>query len=205
MSEMRLERTSAPAARIISLADAKAHMRIDHSADNDLIEAMILAIEARLDGVEGQLGRALITQTWKLYLSRFPCAPDLYHRDYRIRLPLPPLQTIESIVYTDTDGAEQTLSSSLYTVINQGVETGAVVPAWGQTWPSTRAVPGAVVVTFKAGYGDAASDIPANIVQAAKLMLTDLYENRGSTTAGFELKPNLAVDALVLASKAAWL
>jgi len=205
MSEMRLERTSAPAARILSTADAKAHLRVDHSDEDSLIDAMVLAIEARLDGVEGQLGRALITQTWKLYLSRFPCAPDPIFRDYRILLPLPPLQSVTSINYTDTNGDEQTLSSSVYTVISQGDERGGVVPAYGQSWPSARNHPGSVVVTFDAGYGDAASDVKPNILSAAKLMLADLYENRSAQTEGFELKPNLNVDALLLSSRVSWL
>lgn len=204
-SEIRLERTSAPAARILSTADAKAHLRVDHSSEDDLIDAMVLAIEARLDGVEGQLGRALITQTWKMYRSSFPAYPDTTFKDYRIGLPLPPLQSVSSITYTDTNGDSQTLSSSLYTVINQGEEKGAVAPAYGQSWPSARCEPGSVAITFVAGYGAAATAVPANILAAAKLMLTDLYENRSGQTDGFELKPNLSVDVLINLSRVGWL
>jgi hypothetical protein len=60
-----------PGAEPVTLAAAKAFCRIDAGDDDALVTALIAA--ARLH-VEGLIGRALITQTWRLTV---PCAPRL--------------------------------------------------------------------------------------------------------------------------------
>src|SRR4030067_860491 len=84
---------------------------------------------------------ALITQTWELYLDAFPA--------WEIRVPKPTLQSITSIVYTDTDGILQTLAGSMYLVDNKS-EPGRITPAFGEVWPVTRAQINAVIVRFVA-------------------------------------------------------
>ena len=67
---------------ILTLEEAKLHLRVDHDDDDDLIEALVAAVTARLDGRDGILGRCLRAQTWELVLSAsltptdrssFPC------------------------------------------------------------------------------------------------------------------------------------
>lgn len=166
---MSLTLTAAPAALPISQAEVKAFARVDGSSEDDVIDRMIAAAIGIVDGAGGVLGRALITQTWALKLDGFPA---------EIALPLPPLQSVASIAYIDADGAEQTLSASLYQVIGVGDDAPAkIAPAYGQTWPACRAVPEAVTVTFIAGYGDAA-DVPGPIRQAIEKAAADLYAMR---------------------------
>lgn len=162
-----LTQSSAPSVEPVSLADMKTHLRVDLAADNDLITSQIKA--ARF-AVEGFLRRQLITATWKYYLDKFPGT---------ILLPRPPLQSISSITYTDSAGDTQTLSSSVYDVDTDSI-VGRVVEAYGQAWPTTREDINVVCVTFVAGYGDAATDVPDNIISGVKLLVTDLYEHRGA-------------------------
>lgn len=105
-----------------------------------------------------------MTQTWDLVLDAFPAG--------EIRLPLPPLQSVTSVTYTDTDGASQTLDAGQYTVDTANAR---IVPV--SSWPSTKAVPAAVVIRYVCGYGAAAA-VPASIKAAILLLTGDLFENR---------------------------
>ena len=66
---MGLVIATAPAAEPISTADAKLHLRVDITDDNDLIDALV---KVAREHVEIITRRALITQTWDYYLDDFP-------------------------------------------------------------------------------------------------------------------------------------
>lgn len=175
-----------PAVTPVDLAAAKAQLHIDADDDdqNTLIEEKIAAATEDLDGPAGSLGRALITQTWTLYLDRFPHGHDRRavrrgHRADAIRLPLPPLMSVTSITYTDGAGEVQALPPDQY-VVREG-EMAVVEPAYGCCWPWSRCQPRAIAVTFVAGYGDAPAAVPAPIRSALLLMVGDLFENRETT------------------------
>ncbi|MGE3623696.1 MAG: hypothetical protein AB7H77_07495 [Bdellovibrionales bacterium] len=171
MSSPFLTRVTAPAATPITAAELKAHSRIvTASAEDTYLNQIIAAATATLDGREGWLGRALITQEWQLTLDSFPSG------SCGLTIPLPPLQEIVSISYVDENGDEQTLDDSAFTVV--AAEPAYLIPAEGTSWPSTQATTGAVTVQFICGYGDAATDIPALIKQYLFLTCGDFYENR---------------------------
>ncbi|MBL4839392.1 MAG: hypothetical protein JKY47_01010 [Thalassospira sp.] len=192
-----LVQTVAPATDFMEDARVYEHLRVPVSGspaapeDKDLIAIYRDGVQSHLDGIDGILGRALITQTWQMKLPRFP------QRSCAIRLPLPPLQTVSAIEYIDDDGDEITLDSGLYQVVNRGKYPSHIVPAYSQTWPSTRDVPDAVTVTFVAGYGNAADDVPAAIRNAGLLLIGDLYEHREAQSVDFEIHQNKTVDWLL--------
>lgn len=169
--------TTAPTTEPLTVAEGRAHLRVDDSSDNDTIDALITTTRER---VEEELGRALITQTWTLTLDRFPHGP--------IELPRPPLQSVTSITYIDSDGASQTWGSSLYRV-DTAAQPGRITPAYGESYPTTRDVTGAVTVTFVAGYGAAAADVPRPIRQAMLLLLGHAYAHREIVVAGTIVSP----------------
>lgn len=192
-----LVRSAAPAADFLEDERVWDHLRVPVSGspaepeDKALIAMYRDGVQSRLDGLDGMLGRAIITQTWQMTLSRFPIGKGA------ITLPLPPLQSVTSIVYIDDDGDELTLDGGLYQVANKGKYPSHVVPAYGQTWPSTRDMPDAVTVTFVAGYGDGAEDVPGAIRNAGLLMIGDLYEHREAQSVDFEIHPNKTADWLL--------
>ncbi|MDW3204574.1 MAG: hypothetical protein R8L07_03445 [Alphaproteobacteria bacterium] len=204
MIDYALTRTVEPAAAILPDARIWDHLRVETSGspaepeDKALIDVYREAATSVLDGADGILGRALITQTWQMKLPSFPCKLDPIHRDRRIVLPLPPLQSVTSITYFDSAGDEQTLATSVYSVLTRGMEKGAIVPAYGQSWPATRARADAVTVTFVAGYGNSSDDIPAAIRAAALLLIGDLYEGRTETEVGITVQPTGAVQRLLM-------
>lgn len=185
---------TAPAVEPVSLAEAREHLRLIPEGspathpDDDLIEALITAARQHLDGKDGWLNRALITQTWELVMDTFPSA--------EIRIPLPPLQSVSAIYYDDENGDQQTVSSADYRVDTVS-EPGWIVPVSGFSWPTTLDAINAVRVRFVAGYGVNASDVPFPIKAAIKIMLGHLYSNRELVSAGAVQEIPLTVDALL--------
>lgn len=59
-------RTVPPAETPVTLAEAKAHLRVDFDEDDALIGAILNAATEYLDGWDGILSRCLVTQTWTL-------------------------------------------------------------------------------------------------------------------------------------------
>lgn len=167
-----LVQTAAPAADVVSADGLKRYLHgvADDEADADL-EALVAAAT---EYVEGWLDEQLITATWALTLPGFPCG--------LLELK-PPLQSVTSIVYYDYQNVQQTWSSAEYEVDTKH-RPGRVRPAYGFAWPSTYVRLDAVTVTFKAGYGAAATDVPATLVLAINALCAHWYEFRGEVITG---------------------
>lgn len=169
---MALKLITAAAALAVSLAEAKAHLRVDTSDDDTLITAMITAAT---ESAEQITGRAIMPQTWELTLDAFPDAFELT----RV-----PVASITSVVYADTNGDDQTLSALLYSLDNND-DFGPtyVVPAYDTEWPDTRDQINAVKVRYVAGYTDATL-VPEPIKAWIKLQIGAMYENREREVTG---------------------
>lgn len=172
---MALTLVTAPVAEPVTLAEAKAWCKVDHSDDDALITSLNVAARDRL---EHETRRQFVTATWRLTLPRFS-GP--------IRLPKPPFQSASSITYVDPAGATQTVTASWYTAAADP-DGGLIVLGENYSWPDV--LPNrvdAVTVQFVAGYGLAVS-VPDAIKTAIKMTLAHWYAQRepvviGSTTA----------------------
>lgn len=165
--------TTAPAANVVSLEEAKAHARLDAPEEDALLAGFIATAAARLDGFDGILGRALLTQTWAADLPGFP-------KGDMIRLPLGPAQSITSITYFDSGGASQTFGANNYR-LHEDRHGPFVRLASGSTWPDTETRDDAVTITWAAGYGDNPGDVPEPLRTAIALIAAHLFENREAT------------------------
>lgn len=175
----------------VTLAEAKEHLRIDSSDEDSLITSLIHAATEYVSGRNGFIGRALLEQTWYMYFTAFD----------DIELPLPPCISVEGIIYKDTDGATQTLATSIYTV-NVAREPALITLKPNQTWPETDGSWDAVKVEFTCGYAGGSPEndaIPHAIRAAIKLVLGDLYQNReaGAIVNGARYEVNPTVKALL--------
>lgn len=179
---MQLSLVTPPVSMPVSVEEAKAHLRVEHTAEDSLIESMIAAVTAELDGRQSYLRRALVTQTWDFTLPWFP-------RTGRIRLPMPPLQSVTSVKYFDASNEEQTLSSDDYETITSA-DQGYIALKSGKAWPATYERNEAVAVRFVAGYG-AASDLPGNIRAAMLLRIGELYAYRGDAAIEGNMSPTV--------------
>ncbi len=182
-----------PAVTPVSAEEAKSHLRVSHSDDDTLIEAYLAQAVSRIDAWSGILGRCLINQTWRQDFCGWPSKG-------LVRLPFPDIRSISSVAYTDQNEADQVVPAEQYQVHHDG-RSGFV---WfkraflSPSLSSDRVDP--VRVTFVAGYGAAATDVPAAIKAAILLMVGDFYENREDTAVGvgLDVRPlPRGVDALL--------
>lgn len=181
-------RTIAPAADLLTLAEAKNQCNVDHDDDDMLLNAYIAAAMGLFDGYGG-IGRAFINQTWAVAMGCWPSC--------RIDLPLAPVSAIGSITYYDTANALQTLAGGNYMLLED-----ALAPHL--RWTAAAVLPAlydrddAITVTFTAGYGAAATDVPARVIHAMKLLIAHWYANREAVNVGnITSELPFAVDALI--------
>lgn len=137
--------TSDPATEPISLQSLKDAVRIRVC---DFDEELSRLLTAGRFEVEKRTQRRLVTQTVTLYADCFP--------DSRVlELRMPPVQSVSSVKYLDTEGDEQTLSSANYDVdVVSDNSPARIMLKDGFSWPSVDDdSPNAVYVEFIAGYG----------------------------------------------------
>ena len=164
---MSLVMTSGPAVEPITLDEAKAHLRVEHAADDALIASVI--ITSRLH-VEAALGLALITQGWSYFIEAWPKAREII-------LPLRPVQTLNAIrVYTD-DTTYVTLPANTFALDGAGLPARIVRTASTAPARPARAT-GGIEFNITAGFGPTAASVPAPIRQALLLLVTHWYEHR---------------------------
>lgn len=181
---------SGPAVPLLSLPEAKDHLRVDGTDEDTLIAAYVEAVNDMLDASYGELGRALITQRWQLTLAEFPSSG-------RIDLPIPPVQAVTSITYYDTDNVQQTLSTDTYR-LTVGPDGAVIDQVDGEEWPTVFDRADAVAIQYDTGYGNAAADVPEGIRMAARLMLTHFYEQRSAVADRAMVEVPLAVKSLLM-------
>ena len=168
-----------PASEPVTLAEVKAYARVDTSADDSLLSAMIVA--AREAG-ENETRRAFMPQTLELTLDAFPRKTGRRAwsswLDYAVDLPRPPLASVTSVSYLDPAGVLQTLGPSAYVVSQLSDAIPAcLAPAFGASWPDTQAMPGAVRVRYTAGWADPES-VPEAIRAWIRAKVATMYEHR---------------------------
>lgn len=177
--------TTPPVDEPVTLAEVKKQLRIDTTVEDSLHESWITIAR---EYCEMRTGRQFIDATWKEYFDGFSS---------EMRLARPPLSSITSITYVDDAGDTQTLDSSVYQ-FDTISEPGRIKLADQQSWPSTRADYNAVIVTFVAGYGTAASDVPPGYRHAILMLVAYWNEFREAAIEGREIKSvPMAVDTLL--------
>jgi uncharacterized phiE125 gp8 family phage protein len=169
----------APAGEPVTVAQLKAHLRVDH-ADEDAALAGYLA--AAREAVERMTGRALAARTMVWRISNFPPGE-------RDELALPGGRTISvtSVVYDDVDGVSRTWASEGYEV-DLLAEPARLRLAYDGEWPDVRDWALPVAITYLAGYAAAGDDLGANVPAQAKaailLMAAELYARREMAVVG---------------------
>lgn len=165
MSEWsRLVRTVAPEP-VVTLIDAKQHLRVLDSDSDEEILQLISAAEACIDGPSG-IGIALAPQTWRLSLDGFP---------REIIVPLGPIAEIVSVTYRNTAGVVTPVTGLRYDLDESPIR---IWPARDTAWPETYCEPGAVKITFNCGY----ATLPQDLRWAILLLVGHFYENREAVT-----------------------
>ena len=161
-----------PAAEALTLADVKAHLRLDGSDEDDLLNALIIAARQYL---ESQTGLCLITQGFRLYLDDWPNCE-------MIQIAKGPLQVIESVTVYDENGNASDVS------LDGHVLDAASVPARLYLLtrpPASRALNG-IEINLLAGFGDSGSEVPDSLKRAMLMHIALMWELRGAIAEGMQ-------------------
>jgi len=166
-----------PASEPVTLAEAKLWIRQDIDDDDAIISSLISAGRVYAETYQK---RQLMPATYKFVLDHFPQGGGWFSGGNSIRLPLPKLISVTNVKYVDPSGTLTTLYDADNTsrvLIETVSQPARISPVYSQPWPVTRTQPGAVQVTYVAGYANAAA-VPESTKTAIKLLVAHWYRNR---------------------------
>lgn len=166
---MSLTITTAPSVEPITTAQAKEYLRID-TADTSQDAVLAIQIEAVRVFVEEYLRRSLVTRTYTWEMN----SRDM--RGARIELPRPPVQSVTSLTVYDESGGSET--SAVVAATNYQLIESAYLRQRNDGWDANRHDRAGTLV-YVAGYGDAATDVPADIRLVMLRILALWFERRG--------------------------
>jgi uncharacterized phiE125 gp8 family phage protein len=175
---MPLILTSGPAAEPVTLAEAKAHLRVDGTAEDTLIASLI--VTSRLH-VEAAAGLALITQGWSWYIDAWPPG-------HVLKLPLRPVQSIAAVRLYDEAAAATTVDPATY-FLDGAAAPPRLVRHGALPWPRPGRIVNGIEIAFTAGYGTTAADVPPPIRQAILLLVAHWHEHRSPLEEGAHPAP----------------
>lgn len=175
---------------LITTAEAKTFLRVDDASEDALID---LFVDAATTDIENFIKRTLITQTYKLTLDSFDNFAGRDEQDIFgpgtheaplsailksdfVYLPRLPIQSITSVTTFAIDNTSSVFADTNYTLDTQN---GRIFLNEGAVWPTSLRDKNGVEIVYDAGYGDAATDVPAPIQRAAYNQLRKNYMERG--------------------------
>lgn len=161
---MTLYRTVDPAGEPVTLADAKAQLRIAHDSEDALISGLIKAARAE---VEAQTGMALIDQSWRL-------AMDCWPHDGLVRLRRHPVKEVLSVTVYGEEGEAAVLDPASYEadLLSRPARLHFASP------PAPERRLNGIEVDFTAGFGEAGTDVPDQLKRAVLMLVAHWYEFR---------------------------
>jgi uncharacterized phiE125 gp8 family phage protein len=185
---LKYGQTASPSFEPLTLAELKAHCRVDDATDDTLITS--LGIAAR-QYVENRTAHILCGRAFYLEASSFPTGND------PLVLPIGAVQSVSSITYVDTSGAVQTWSSGDYRVQTNLLQARIRPALTVSAYPATAIVDDAVRLSVVAGYANAAA-VPEMAKHAIRLLVAHWYENREGVINGtISSDVKLTVEALL--------
>lgn len=187
-----------PAVPPVSLADAKAHCRVDHSTDDVLISALV---NAAGDYVSRFTRKPLIYTTYRYTFDTFPEGFE------PIELPRQPVvhfdagqylaYAVPRVRYYDTNGTLTVLNHNTDFEMDLGNNPPRLHLPAQEYWPLTQAgKKNAVEVDFVAGFAANSAGVPELLRQAILMMVAHWYENREAVGNAGQQVP-LAVDSIL--------
>ncbi|MCU0832361.1 MAG: phage head-tail connector protein [Rhizobiaceae bacterium] len=163
---MALFRITEPALEPVTVAEARAWLKLDHTSEDALIVELIRA--ARME-VENQTGRSLITQHWRMTFDRWPVR-DLIH------LPNGPVTAVLAVTVYGAGGVPVVLSPAEYTLDTLSDPARLMI----ERRPASGRRMNGVEIDYACGYGPTGVDVPDFIRRAIKMLVVHFYEFRGA-------------------------
>ena len=124
---------------LVTLEEAKVALGESGTDRDDMIEGLILAAQAELDGPKGWVGISVAQQSVEVRFDTFEECP--------LRLPGGPIIGDVVVSYIDGDGASQILDAADYDVLPDG----SLILVDGATWPTLADQSGVITASYTVG------------------------------------------------------
>jgi hypothetical protein len=183
--------TTAATTAVVTAAQLQAFVKAD-STMLPYTEADALVAQAT-NYIEQLSGLTFINQSWQLTLDAWPGyvepwwdgvvqAPLSIMTSGQARwldLPRYPLSSITSVTtYDEADAASVVVVDTVFQTDTQRMP-GRLSLKSGQLWPTATRPTNAIVIVYVAGFGSAASVVPASLYRAVLQFASFLYEAKG--------------------------
>lgn len=166
---MKLERTIDPSVFPVALTLVEKALNVPTGTDSDLIN---LYIGAATDELEADTDRAIISQTWKYTLDRFPSS----YNDFTFFIPKGTLISVTSLKYIDVNDVLQTLVDGTDYEVTQTGNQARIIPIGD--FPDTLTTKNETVqLIVVSGIGTTDSDSPDWVQQALILKIKGKYDD----------------------------
>ena len=165
-----LKTITPPTVEPVTLAEAKAHCRVDTSTDDAYLSSLITAAR---EWCEAYCDETFVHTQYRMTLDSFP---------REIELPRPPMAssgtaTAVTITYTMESQQTATLSASQYRV-DRDATPGVIRTLYNGSWPSHLLDYNAVSVTWWGGKGASGAAVEQRIKNAILWLVGMWYERR---------------------------
>lgn len=194
---MRVNQLTGPSFQAVSLEDVKAYLRIDGSTEDALIESLITA-SAEL--AESHIESSILRQKWEIWLDGIP-APmrdkwwngtrqahinTLWGEPRFIELPRGPVFEVDDFFFFDTSDTQQSYDLDKV-FLDKSVNVARLTLKFNETWPINLRHTSSINIQYKTGAATTTAEVPASFQEAVKLIIGNLYENRGDQGESFEI------------------
>ena len=178
-----------PALEPLTLAEAKAHLRLDASDEDALVNSLITVARQM---VEAHTGRALIAQGWRIVLDAWPNDNTLAlppgpfisfgagPNPNTFVLPLGPFISLDAIRVYDAFNVATPLAAGTWYV---DAQPGRARLQFTTAPPQPgRAIAG-IEIDVTVGYGPAAGNVPEALRLVMRMLVARWFETRGDAPA----------------------
>lgn len=155
-----------PTVEPVSLAEMKAHLRLDGSDEDDLVSALVVAARVR---IELHTRLTLISQRWRYALSGWPGGS-------RVRLPFQPVLAIDAVRVSNESGPATVLAPLQYRLDEDG-DVARLVVAPGA--PDAEGKVPRIEIDVTCGFGASADKVPEPLRLAIRRLAGFWFEHRG--------------------------
>ena len=154
-----------PAVEPVTLAEVKAHLRLDTDDEDALLAALVRAAREHL---EAETGLCLIVRLLRLYLDDWP-------EGRVIQIARGPVQAIEMLTVYDDFGVPVDVSTAGYVLDGAARPARLILPER----PATGRAMNGIEIDFTAGFGESGADVPDTLKRALLLHVAVMFELRG--------------------------
>jgi uncharacterized phiE125 gp8 family phage protein len=175
---------SGPAIEPVSVAEAKAWLRVELSEEDALISTLITSARLVLEAYTRLL---FIEQSWKIVY-------DIWPEGHRIHIPLAPFISLDALNFYDSAGEPVVVPPADY-MVDPAPQCARIL--FKTAPPQPGRTEAGIELRVKAGFGLARTDVPAPLRQALMMLVARWFENRGDVAADATILPD-AIAPLVV-------